>query len=58
MLDKPSPASKAGRAYAQGKKTAESGGNENENPYLLSSVIHLSNWWIKGFDDAKQNESE
>lgn len=50
----PSPVSKAGKAYEQGIKAAMSGGSEKDNPYLLARVIHLKNWWMKGFNENKQ----
>lgn len=49
----PEPASKAGKAYEKGKQSAYAKGSIDDNPYILSSVVHLSNWWVKGFNEVK-----
>lgn len=49
----PTPGTKAGSAYQQGKYAATNGLTIKDNPYILGRMIHLSNWWIKGYNEVK-----
>ena len=49
----PQKGTKAHKAYEKGKESAMSSNpNTRHNPYILGSVIALSNWWQKGYSDG------
>lgn len=53
-----SPATKAGQAYEKGKAAVLQGMTERDCPYLLGKVIHLKNWWMKGYNEAKTQTAQ
>jgi hypothetical protein len=48
----PQKGTKAHKAYEKGKEAAILNLGKNANPYVIGSVISLSNWWIKWYNDG------
>lgn len=44
---------KAHQAYERGRKAALRGDGLDTCPYLLGKYLHLKNWWMKGFNEAR-----
>ena len=54
----PQKGTKAHKAYEKGKEAALLNLVKHANPYVISSVIALSNWWLKGYDDGLLENKE